>query len=1076
MVSKIVLHSWMNRGIGLGFADLLLSSHEGSVLYVTPSANLLPTLQRKLAAYEKSAIEEGDGNGSLLARVEFSTFDQLTRRLLPIQDRRLMLQEEQEWLIRQAAEDMVQQGLLVYFANSINYSGWVKRLGIWIGEVKRAGISEQELVRLWNDKERKYQELAGLYTRYQKLLTQYELMDHEEAYRLLVSDPRSDFPKTVYFEHFDDLTPLQFMVIQHLHHQGSKMHFHLLDDSLRHNRLFARTTQTINRLSSLGFIVEQAADDDGQNELDPVLYHAQKYLFASSFPARIQAQGQIRLFRTAGNEKECRLIAARVKRLIRDEQISPGKIAIITANPEHDQNLLHAAFQEAKIPADLAKREYLHKLTLLQAIFSLLQARMGQREAFISFIHSPYFSGGIFHEDEKQIRRLLYPLFRHLGHPMRMAVLEERWEKLIQFGQKLPGTFENWLQAKRALSGLLRLTEQVPLHATAAEYGNWLLAKLSGEWGLDRRLRQLWAGDEHWQYYNRDLRAIRLFKQAINELVQVSRLSDRGQPISLSTFINRLRQSCEEKQVVYWDGMKHGVKVLHPNAIRGQRFHTVFIMGLMDGGFPRTVRNDWLMPDEIRMELLRKGYDLPLSWDYGMQQEWQFFQSVAAAEHRLYLSYPATANDGTQHLPSPFLHEMEQIIDPNSLNTETWEMAQPVATEWEDCLTTEEWKEKVLLSGRDLPASWDEIGVMKRIGIERGRLYGPWDAYDGLLAEPALLEVIDRKFLEMVWSPTQLNQLVQCRHAFFNRYILKLNAWREEEETLHPADRGNLFHTVLYRFFSRYRGKMLKPDSRMNYQQELLKIFTEESEKFAEETGFHERNPALWPVEKRRLTAQLLRILDHELHWREQSGGTLAPSMLELAFGISERQTGSEYTDPASVKEVAKLTLGGEILRLRGKIDRVDMDENGHFVVYDYKSGMTAKSAEIRQGLHLQLPLYLQVLEHHFGFARDKVVGAAFYTAGDGSGKQDNRNTGLWHEERMSMAGISRSLRNAKVAAEEWDLLFEQINDVIYSQLQLARLGNFTFGPDMECPAYCEYRHICRYDKERAQRKEEQSQ
>src|ERR1051325_10672976 len=51
-------------------------------------------------------------------------------------------------------------------------------------------------------------------------------------------------------------------------------------------------------------------------------------------------------------------------------------------------------------------------------------------------------------------------------------------------------------------------------------------------------------------------------------------------------------------------------------------------------------------------------------------------------------------------------------------------------------------------------------------------------------------------------------------------------------------------------------------------------------------------------------------------------------------------------------------------MKIRGKIDRIDMDEAaGIFSVTDYKSGKHASAKDIREGRSLQLPLYLLIAE-----------------------------------------------------------------------------------------------------------------
>jgi ATP-dependent helicase/DNAse subunit B len=97
------------------------------------------------------------------------------------------------------------------------------------------------------------------------------------------------------------------------------------------------------------------------------------------------------------------------------------------------------------------------------------------------------------------------------------------------------------------------------------------------------------------------------------------------------------------------------------------------------------------------------------------------------------------------------------------------------------------------------------------------------------------------------------------------------------------------------------------------------------------------------------IAADVMRLLAHEA----RSGGGFAPAELELAFGM-----GAEDGLGPLV-----LTGGdGEELRLRGMIDRVDLDRAGRALVRDYKSGRPGRGwpvARWRVEDQLQVALYM---------------------------------------------------------------------------------------------------------------------
>jgi hypothetical protein len=100
--------------------------------------------------------------------------------------------------------------------------------------------------------------------------------------------------------------------------------------------------------------------------------------------------------------------------------------------------------------------------------------------------------------------------------------------------------------------------------------------------------------------------------------------------------------------------------------------------------------------------------------------------------------------------------------------------------------------------------------------------------------------------------------------------------------------------------------------------------------------------PALWRAGRRRLVADLKAFLRAEA---DRTPEGWRPREFELAFG-----------DGAEVE----IEAGGERLRLRGRIDRID-EKSRAIRVVDYKSGRLdklGKAGDIVGGTRLQLPLY----------------------------------------------------------------------------------------------------------------------
>lgn len=167
--------------------------------------------------------------------------------------------------------------------------------------------------------------------------------------------------------------------------------------------------------------------------------------------------------------------------------------------------------------------------------------------------------------------------------------------------------------------------------------------------------------------------------------------------------------------------------------------------------------------------------------------------------------------------------------------------------------------------------------------------------------------------------------------------------------------------------------------------------------------------------------------------------------------------------DPASRPEPVTLVLGGKRkVRLQGKMDRIDRDEEGYYAIYDYKTGTVPTIEQIGQGRSLQLPLYLWVYQQGFGQDPALAIGSAYYVKGNGGNAAANqRNKGLWRKEETGRVGLNP---RKSLDPDDWRKTEENIQRLIDQSLSKAEQGDFAVSPTWDCPRFCPARHICRVD------------
>jgi RecB family exonuclease len=215
---------------------------------------------------------------------------------------------------------------------------------------------------------------------------------------------------------------------------------------------------------------------------------------------------------------------------------------------------------------------------------------------------------------------------------------------------------------------------------------------------------------------------------------------------------------------------------------------------------------------------------------------------------------------------------------------------------------------------------------------------------------------------ERPWSASSLERWIGCPTSWFVERLLRPDALEPDPE---PLARGGLAHAVLKDTLESLRaqtGSARLSTANLALARELL------AHALAANEGEHplsvapERSVAV----RRRLHADLERYLEHAA----TNPSPLEPSALELGFGFGEE-------DPSAgvhASELPALELGDGV-RLRGRIDRVDVGERGEAVVYDYKGGRAPAGARWVADGSVQVALYMHAVERLMGL---EVVGG-FY-------------------------------------------------------------------------------------------------
>jgi hypothetical protein len=359
-----------------------------------------------------------------------------------------------------------------------------------------------------------------------------------------------------------------------------------------------------------------------------------------------------------------------------------------------------------------------------------------------------------------------------------------------------------------------------------------------------------------------------------------------------------------------------------PLALRARRVRALFVCGLQEGTFPAPPPAPAYLDEEERRALALAGVRLDVPGDAVGAERYLLYACVSRPEEVLVASWHVADDEGNATPRSLFVDDLVELFGEGLLAGR---------------------RRRVLASIASPPpvAADPPVGAGCAMGL-------------GALVDPRVLAELGGS---RRWSPSGLECFAACPVRWFVERFLRPAGLDPEAEQLAE---GAAIHAVLKEVLEglrRERSSARLDAAGLGRALELMRA--------ALALRCAERPLAALPeidlARRRRLQAQLERYL------REAAGQAceLEPAHFELAFGFE----GEEESLPS-------LDLG-EGVRVRGRIDRIDVGSDGEAVVYDYKRSVGASmyGGNWLESGTFQIALYMRAAEALLGAT---VVGGVY--------------------------------------------------------------------------------------------------
>lgn len=720
----------------------------------------------------------------------------------------------------------------------------------------------------------------------------------------------------------------------------------------------------------------------------------------------------------SGARDETLTVAKEVLRLVTDEGHSFGDIGVVARNLSAYASSIIDIFPKHGIPVSSTAQQPVVCFPLAKAALLLtgLPLKDYVRSEVIDLFSSPYLNAGLFCPEGIPPRPDLWDgLTRRVGITRGL----DKWKRLKRFiereGRRRDGKDKDEDNAKgNDADTRLILHEQAQcLWQTFSQ----LHQDLS-----DLPARAGWSDyAEHWKrLFKKYLSLVRpeegggeegepsqeehICEVIINTLENLVALDAVISPVSMNHFTETFTRWLERASIPMADRNISGVSVMDTMAARGLPFKVLFLLGINEGVFPRTIREDAFLRDGHRRALeTTLGYKVGEKLAGYDEEKLLFTLLVGAARERLYCLYQRSDEKGKPLAPSWYLSELRKALtddrSPQPVNRgETsralerviprglLEKQEAAPFDRADLHTPQELAVYLGLTSQDPSPLFAQLPLSQTLYVhghqtlkvlEDEERLSPYDGIVGPL--PDHWKAVQKKGV----SPTALERYAECPFKYFSTQLLGLRLLERPEEITgpEPADTGELCHAILKQVYEALMKQAYfqkeAPDTNCRNIREIQNIIATLSRKIFSRYELY--NPVSYPVVWEDLKERIVDLIEEVIKYDRlsllQSGD--APLALEV-----ECEGRLEGGWPDLI----------EGLPIQGRLDRIDYHaEQKRYRVIDYKvktgKNQSTQDKNLMQaavrGQRLQPPLYL-LLSNHYAAERelsdiDFSVEAAFY-------------------------------------------------------------------------------------------------
>ena len=663
-------------------------------------------------------------------------------------------------------------------------------------------------------------------------------------------------------------------------------------------------------------------------------------IFASA-PAPTASDGGVKIVTAPDVYSEAEYVFAEIYRLVRDEGVSFGEIAIISRELDNASGILEDMAHRYGVPlfCDLrSSAAQSSPVLFIKAVADCITSKSFRTDAILRYIRSPLSDVTV--EEASLIE----------DYAFKWSVDGDMWlsdftasDKRTQSAKEQELSEVNAVRAK--ITDPLSKLKSDCQNATAKTVTNALNDFLQSVCVSERLSAELEESDNIYDEVIELSRSFRqvweLFVSAADTIYDV--LGD--EEITAKKYFELLLTMLSQLTVSTPPQRLYSVTAASAEHSRLSGIKAAFIIGVNDGHFPKNIKLSGLFSD--REKELMKSADIFMEkrLETNIKAErFSCYQAVSCPSDRLYICVPLADKAGEHLDPSPIAGQIRSMFSGNiSVDASKLPADFYCATRGAAVYKYSE------LSGKDYAAASAIRAALMPFPEEYGRI----ELIDSLRSgkEHSLDEAISKKLFfgeNTGISATKTNNYYSCPFSYFCKYGMGVSARRKV--AANSSDIGTIVHKCLEDILQLPQGGYNTGFPDMS-DDEIMNAVSECVDEYIKDVmgGDFGKKPS-FAADVARLKKQAFETVRNV---RDELAGT---DFVPTAFEFS-------LTDDSghSIKRIPM--ADGTTAQLTGKIDRVDiLEHNGecYVRVVDYKTGKKSFNyPDVYHGLDLQMLIYL---------------------------------------------------------------------------------------------------------------------